>query len=61
MQEEGHQSHDYNNQLIRVIFVALHPAKLGNTAGMQAGRLAVQQTKFGRGLKFQKLTVDQNI
>ena len=32
--------------------VGLHLAKPGLMAGRQAGSLAVQQTKFGRGLKF---------
>ena len=32
--------------------VGLHLAKPGLTVGRQAGGLAVQQTKFGRGLKF---------
>ena len=29
--------------------------------GLTAGRLTVQQTKFGRDLKFYKLSVDRNI
>ena len=39
----------------------LHLVELGLTAGRQAGSPAVWQTKFGRGLRFQKLAVDRNI
>ena len=39
----------------------LHLAEPGLMAGRQAGSQAVCQMKFGRGMTFLKLAVDQNI